>query len=165
MAVREMERRDLREVSRIVVAAFSEAVAEGLSAEGISTFMGLSAPDAFEKRMDEDNCMFVYEEKGEILGMIEFKEGRHVAMLFVAPDRQGRGIGRELVRVALDRRRVQSVTVSASLPSVPVYEKYGFEVVGPEEEKQGLRYIPMKIELNNALNPDCLSRSAPSAAG
>lgn len=164
MAVRAIEQRDVQEVSRIVVAAFLDVVASGLSREGIATFMNLSAPEAFAKRMTEDNCMFVFEEQGEIMGMIEFKEGRHVAMLFVAPDRQGAGIGRELVRAALSHRRVPSVTVSASLSSVPAYEKYGFEVTGPEEETQGLRYMPMKIDLNNALNADCLSRSAPSAS-
>ncbi len=161
MAVRAMEQRDVQEVSQIVVAAFSDAVASGLSQEGIATFMSLSAPEAFAKRMTGENCMFVYEDKGEIMGVIEFKEGRHVAMLFVAPDRQRSGIGRKLVRVALFHRRVPSVTVSASLSSVPAYENYGFEVAGPEEERQGLRYVPMKIELNNALNADCLSHWGP----
>ncbi|MFO7594207.1 MAG: GNAT family N-acetyltransferase [Pseudomonadota bacterium] len=165
MTVRAMQLGDVQEVSRIVMAAFSDSVASGLSQEGVSTFMGLSAPEAFAKRMSEDNCMLVYEEQDGIVGMIELKEGRHVAMLFVAPGSQGRGIGRELVREALSRRRVQSVTVSASLTSVIAYEKYGFEVVGAEEETQGLRYIPMKIELKNSMNPDNLSHSEPSVAG
>ena len=147
MTIKEIEQGDIQDVSSIVVAAFLDAVADGLSQEGVATFMEISKPEAFAQRMHEDNLMLVYQADGEIMGMIELKEGRHVAMLFVSPNHQRQGIGRELVRAALKHSRVHSVTVSASLSSVPAYQSYGFDVVGAEEEKQGLRYIPMKIEL------------------
>ncbi len=146
-----MNQSDATEVSKIVVSAFQDSVASGLSEEGINAFSGLSSPEAFSKRLVEDNTMFVYEEQGQILGMVELKEGRHVAMLFVSPAHQKRGIGQKLIAAALACRRVQSVTVSASIPSVPAYQSYGFNVVGAEEEKQGLRYVPMQIELNQHL--------------
>ncbi|MBW9259792.1 MAG: GNAT family N-acetyltransferase [Candidatus Thiodiazotropha sp. (ex. Lucinisca nassula)] len=139
---------DVTVVTRIVVSAFAESVARGLSQEGIDTFYDLSTPEAFSKRLTEHNKLFVCEDQDEILGMIELKEGRHVAMLFVSPDCQKQGIGRKLVSAALKYSRVRSVTVSASLQSVPVYTKYGFCVVGEEEGKEGLRYIPMKIDLD-----------------
>ena len=147
MPVKQMKPGDIQEVSRIVTAAFLDSIAEGLSEKGIATFKELSSPEAFARRMNEDNCMFVYEEQGQIMGMIELKEGRHVAMMFVSPIYQNQGVGRELIQVALSHSRVQSVTVSAALPSVAAYQRYGFEVVGVEQEKQGLRYIPMEIDL------------------
>lgn len=148
MAIREMNPADASEVSRMVLAAFRESIAGELSEEGVHAFCELASPEAFSKRLTEDNLMFVFEAQGRILGMIELKQGRHLAMLFVSPACQKRGIGRKLVQVALAYSRVPSVTVSASLPSVPAYQKYGFRVVGPEEEEQGLRYIPMEIELH-----------------
>lgn len=142
---------DTRDVSRIVVSAFLDSVASGLSQEGINTFYDLSSPEAFTKRLTEDNNILVYEDQGRILGMIELKEGRHVAMLFVSPAHQNQGIGKQLIEAALTCRRVQTVTVSASIPSVAAYQNYGFNVVGSEEEKQGLRYIPMQIVFNQNL--------------
>jgi len=151
MAIKEMKLGDVQEVSKIVVAAFLDSVACELTQEGISTFKGLSSPEAFAKRMNEDNHMFVYEEQGEIMGMIELKEGRHVAMLFVSPAHQKRGIGKILIEAAITCRCVQTITVSASIPSVPAYQSYGFNVIGAEEEKQGLRYVPMQIVFNQTL--------------
>ena len=144
-----MEKDDAEEVSKIVVSSFLHSVADHLSDEGIVTFMDISSAESFRKRLNEDNLMFISESVDGINGIVELKEGRHVAMMFVSPEMQCMGIGRELIEEALKYSRTDSVTVSASLTSVIAYEKYGFEIAGPEEEKQGLRYRPMKIELNN----------------
>lgn len=87
---------------------------------------------------------------GKIEGVIEFKEGCHVAMLFVGPECQRNGIGKKLILSALDCARVDIVTVSASLSSVPAYRKYGFECKGDISESAGLIYQPMEIELNKS---------------
>jgi GNAT superfamily N-acetyltransferase len=68
-------------------------------------------------------------------------------MLFVDPDRQMKGVGRELLASALTYVRVDTVTVSASLSSVVAYKKYGFECKGDVAESAGLIYQPMQIEL------------------
>lgn len=146
MLIRKMGPEDIPEVSAMVVESFSHSVAGDLSDEGVATFMELSSPEAFRRRMQEDNCMLVHEEAGEIMGMVELKEGRHVAMLFVAPGKQRHGVGRGLVREVLKHRRTHCVTVSASISSVPAYESFGFRATGPEKESEGLRYVPMSIE-------------------
>jgi hypothetical protein len=48
----------------------------------------------------------------------------------------------------LEAVRAGTVTVSASLSSVAVYEKYGFECKGDIAKSAGLVYQPMEIELN-----------------
>lgn len=89
---------DVEAVSRVAVSAFMDSVADGLSKEGIATFLSLSAPESFAARMNEDIHMLVCEINDELIGMVELKEGRHVAMLFVVPAAQKRGIGRALVK-------------------------------------------------------------------
>ena len=143
-----MQKDDAEEVSKVVVSSFLYSVADHLPDEGIATFMDISSPESFRKRLNEDNLMFISESVDGIKGIVELKEGRHVAMMFVLPEMQCMGIGRELIEEALKYSRTDTVTVNASLTSVIAYEKYGFEIVGPEEVKQGLRYRPMKIELN-----------------
>ena len=147
MAVRRMQAGEVEEVSRIAVSAFVYSVADGLSKQGISTFMKLSSPDAIASRAKGDNLLFVHDGEGGLDGMLELKEGRHIALLFVCPHKQRSGIGRELMQAAVRYCRSDSVTVSASLPSVGAYRKYGFEITGPEAEEYGLRYRPMSKKL------------------
>lgn len=61
------------------------AVAPSLSAQGIDTFAKVVAAQAFAERMEGDNLMLVSVSDGVIVGLIELKQGCHVAMLFVAP--------------------------------------------------------------------------------
>ncbi len=119
-----------------------------LSDEGISTFSNIAARDAFLDRMNSDNFMLIAENEGKVEGVIELKEGRHVAMLFIRPERQKSGIGRKLLLSALNHAKVETVTVSASLSSVPAYEKYGFECNGEVGESASLVYQPMELKLN-----------------
>nr|WP_259515158.1 GNAT family N-acetyltransferase [Shewanella baltica] len=68
-------------------------------------------------------------------------------MLFVDSERQKKGIGRALLLFTLEYVKVDVVTVSASLSSVPAYVKYGFKFNGDTRISAGLVYQPMKIEL------------------
>ena len=117
-----------------------KSVAPSLSSEGIETFGNIASADSFLNRMRENNTILVYEEKGDIKGVIELKEGRHVAMLFIDPDSQRNGVGKKLVSSIISYTRVEKVTVSASLNSIPAYLKYGFVCAGEPEEKSGLKY-------------------------
>ena len=148
MIIRKLEENDLEAVSAICMDSFSKSVAGMLSEEGFSTFAKVAAVDAFRNRMHEDNLMLVAEYEGKVEGVIELKGGRHIGMLFVGPEQQHKGIGGELVLSALSYARVKCVTVSASLPSVPAYLKYGFECRGEVSESAGLVYQPMEMERN-----------------
>ena len=113
----------------------------------MATFAKVAAAQAFAERMDGDNLMLVCVAQGAIAGVIELKEGRHVAMLFVAPGWQRRGVGMRLMAAALEQAREAVVTVSASLPSVAAYQRYGFVLAGDVGEYAGLVYQPMEKRL------------------
>lgn len=150
MIVRKMDVKDIEAVSAICCASFSHSIADTLSEEGKETFANIAANNAFLGRMKGDNLMLVSENDKKIEGIIELKEGRHIAMLFISPDRQKKGIGRNLLSSALKHAKVDTVTVSASLSSILAYEKYGFECKGEAKESAGLVYQPMEIKLNGA---------------
>ncbi|MCP1340549.1 GNAT family N-acetyltransferase [Idiomarina sp. M1R2S28] len=152
MIIRKMEEKDLEAVSAICLASFLQSVADSLSDEGVSTFSTIAASHSFGERMKGDNLMLVAESDGKTVGVIELKQGRHVAMLFVSPDYQKKGVGKKLLAAALEHARTDIVTVSASLSSVPAYEKYGFECKGATGESEGLIYQPMEIELNSSMH-------------
>lgn len=152
MIIRKMEEKDLEAVSEICMDSFLQSVAGSLSDEGVTTFSNIAARGAFLDRMNGDNLMLVAESEKNIEGVIELKEGRHVAMLFIRPERQKSGIGRKLLSSALNHARVETVTVSASLSSVTAYEKYGFECSGEVGESAGLVYQPMELKLNKVMH-------------
>lgn len=143
--VRPLRLEDLEAVSRLCLEAFSASVAASLPEQGIATFQQLITPESFTRRMQEDNLMLVHENNGQLQGMIELKEGRHLAMLFVDPACQRQGVGRTLLLAALQQARVETITVKASLTSVGAYQRYGFELAGEVGEAAGLVYQPMEL--------------------
>ncbi|WP_299494414.1 GNAT family N-acetyltransferase [uncultured Shewanella sp.] len=152
MIIREMEEKDLDAVSAICMHSFLASVADTLSDEGVLTFTNIATSNAFFDRMKGDNLMLVAEKGEKIEGVIELKEGRHIAMLFISPKHQKEGIGRKLLSSVMHYAKVKTVTVSASLSSVPVYEKYGFQCKGDASESAGLAYQPMEMKLKQGTN-------------
>ena len=136
---------DLAAISAICMAAFHEAVAPSLSAQGVATFTQVAAADAFAERLQGDNHILVAEQDGDIVGVIELKEGRHLAMLFVDPACQGQGIGHALLQAVLPQLRAPAMSVRASLNAVPTYQRYGFVIDGEVGEFNGLVYQPLSL--------------------
>lgn len=134
---------DLPAISAVCLAAFTAAVAPSLSAAGIATFGSVAAAEAFGARLQGDNHILVAEQDGRVVGVIELKEGRHLAMLFVDPGYQGQGIGHALFEAVLPQVREPVLTVRASLNAVPTYLRYGFVLDGEVGEFNGLVYQQM----------------------
>ncbi|MEN5358003.1 GNAT family N-acetyltransferase [Stenotrophomonas sepilia] len=134
---------DLPAISAVCLAAFTAAVAPSLSATGIATFGNVAAADAFGERLHGDNHILVAEQDDRIVGVVELKEGRHLAMLFVDPGCQGQGIGHALFEAVLPQVREPALTVRASLNAVPTYLRYGFVIDGEACEFNGLVYQQM----------------------
>lgn len=151
LTVRTMLQRDLRAVSKVCIRAFRHSVAATLSREGGRTFARVTRPKAFAERMQNDNLMFVAEKAGRVVGVIELKEGRHIAMFFIEPDCQRQGVGRRLLDHACLHTREPVLTVNASLTSVSAYQRFGFQHNGEVDESGGLVYQPMQITLNGVL--------------
>ncbi|BCD85922.1 hypothetical protein PSm6_23290 [Pseudomonas solani] len=147
MVIRKMEPADIDAVSTLCMAAFNASVAPTLPAQGIETFAKVAAAEAFLQRLQGDNLMLVYEDAGSLRGILELKEGRHLAMLFIDPEHQRQGIGQALVTAMTAHARVDPITVRASLTSVGAYLRYGFQCSGEPGEFAGLTYQPMELQV------------------
>lgn len=134
---------DLPAISAVCLAAFNAAVAPTLGADGIATFASVATADAFGVRLQGDNHILVAELGDHIVGVIELKAGRHLAMLFVDPACQGQGIGHALFEAVLPQVREPVLTVRASLNAVPTYLRYGFVLDGDVGKFNGLVYQQM----------------------
>jgi len=154
MSVRSATPEDLDSVKKTCIDSFMYSVAPTLEKEGVNTFKSIVSVSALNSRMEQDNEMIVYENNHEVVGFLELKEGRHIAMLFVSPKFQKKGVGKSLILAMYAYTKSDVVTVSASLTSVSAYLSYGFENSGVVSESAGLKYQPMEMKLNKSLKHD-----------
>jgi predicted GNAT family N-acyltransferase len=152
VAYRPMQAGEESAVCDLVARVFEEFVEPGFSPEGVKEFLGYAEPEALARRARDNHFVLVAVAGDEIVGMIEVRNQDHVSLLFVDARVHRRGIGRELLQRALDiclnsKPNLQQVEVNSSPYAVPVYERLGFRQVGPERVKNGIRFIPMVLEL------------------
>lgn len=89
------------------------------------------------------------ENQGELLGVIEIRNNAHLSLLFVSPDHQRQGIGKQLLAAAIkwtvhEDPNLKKLTVHASPNSVRAYEKLGFSTISAEKEVNGIRFTSME---------------------
>jgi predicted GNAT family N-acyltransferase len=140
-------------VSDLVSRVFAEFVAPGFSPEGIQTFHDYIKPDSLAKRSQDNHFVLVAESSDVIVGMIEIRDYEHVSLFYVKKDQHGKGIGKNLMRRALDTCRLYkpdlaAISVNASPYAAPIYEKLGFHRKGAEQMKDGIRFVPMQLTLS-----------------
>lgn len=139
------------EVSRLVWQVFEEFEASEYKQEGIDEFKQYIAPEVISSRCAAGRFFVVCCKRGEeIVGVAAVRDNRHLSLLFVRREDQRKGIARRLLGMAIEACReidpeLQSMTVNSSRYAVAVYEKLGFESTGPEEEKNGIRFTPMRL--------------------
>ncbi len=91
--------------------------------------------------------IFIFEEKRQLTGFISLVGGR-ICALFVAPEMQGRGIGRALLEHAkILKGRLSLKVYRENERALSFYEKCGFVAVGEEvDEYTGCIQILMEWE-------------------
>ena len=109
--------------------------------------------DEFFKSIHDDEWlnqikMYGAFDDDRLVGVIATRqEGTHIALFFVDGEYHRKGIGRLLFQRVLEDNKVNYMTVNSSPYAVPVYEKLGFEATDKEQVKNGLRFTPMKYQV------------------
>jgi GNAT superfamily N-acetyltransferase len=140
------------DVCRFVNGVFESSVAPLYTKRGLRNFREYADSEAMSQRARSDHFVLLAVENGRIAGMIEMRDHKHVSLLFVEPDRQGRGLGKQLLQKALEVCRsaepdIQEITVNSSPNAVSAYERMGFEATGREQTINGVRSTPMRLRL------------------
>ncbi|NJB69282.1 GNAT superfamily N-acetyltransferase [Desulfobaculum xiamenense] len=145
------------QAAALIEESFDHGVAPLYPREGIEEFKSFVTPQSLRERLSGTGFAFAAERDGTLVGVVEVRDGHHIAMLFVAPHCQRQGIGRMLLRHAttacLERDpTLDAITVFSSPNSVGAYKRFGFAADGPEQEKNGIRYTPMTLDLSQTRN-------------
>lgn len=149
--IRAIESNEIHAAANLVARVFEESVAPLYGSVGIREFMSYASTEAFVQRLSANHLAFVaVDESGRVAGIVELRDHRHVSLLFVEPASQRKGLGRGLVTAAIDACQeanpyLERLTVNASPNSVGAYERFGFGVMEPEREANGIRFVPMAL--------------------
>ncbi len=143
--------RDAAESDLTGVKALTEHVLRTSLAESIIDLeeMLASANRAFDywAKSPAKSLHQVVEQDDHIVGVILIKDFWNFVSLFVHPEYQGHGIGKSLLKSALDQCKDKSpigeIRVNSADDSAPFYEKFGFSSEGMSvSEHQGV--TPMR---------------------
>ncbi len=150
--IRRMQNGEEYQVSSLVQEVFSGVIAPLYSERGNHEFLKFIEPESIRARTEKDHVVYVAEDKmlRRIVGILEIKNFHHIALLFVEKSYQHKGIGRlllEKVKVSSTEKSVHEITVNSSPNAVRAYQSYGFTILDAEKEKNGIRYVPMKLVL------------------
>jgi GNAT superfamily N-acetyltransferase len=115
-----MEKGEEQETYELIVRVFHKYVAPVYSENGISKFLGMLSPDKLiEMKNGESSFVILAKEKTDIVGMLSVINENHIALIFIDPDNQRRGIGKilidEAIKKCLNRNpKLSVITVSSS---------------------------------------------------
>lgn len=145
-----MEKDEEQETYELIVRVFHKYVAPVYSEKGVVKFLDMLSPDGLrEMNNGKNSFVIVAKDQSKIIGMLSVINDSHIALFFVNPRYQGKGIGKNLIDEAINNclnrnPELSVVTVSSSSNSKSFYEEAGFEVLGDEINEEGLRFTPMR---------------------
>lgn len=152
ISIRPAHIEDAVRIAELVAAVASRFILPDFSPEGCRRVLEEHAPDSIARRMAEGFRFHVAESHGELVGVVGVGRNSHLFDLFVAEAHQRRGLGRRLWEVAqaqcLELGNPGEFTVNSSKYAVPVYQRFGFVATGPLQVKQGVQFVPMKLNLD-----------------
>jgi len=132
---------------------FGEFVAPGYEQKGVDTFLDYAEASAMAKRLESDSHFgFTSKDENRIAGYIEVRGNEHISLMFVDKEYHIKGICRELFGLAkseclIRNPELKQISVNSSPYAVTVYERLGFSAIDVEQEKNGIRFVPMSVNV------------------
>lgn len=81
-------------------------------------------------------AVYVYEEHSQVIGFYALLDDNRLAAIFVAPEKQGRGVGSALMSHAMTGRDVIKLSVyKANAASVRFYQAQGFVIAHEQRDE------------------------------
>lgn len=132
------------QISEMINRVFDEFIGPEYSEKGRENFRTFADPQSI---LERNNLLLTYKIEDNIVGMIEVKNFNHICLFFVDPQYQNRGIGRQFMDKVkmLVKDKTDYITVNSSIYAENIYKSLGCKRVGELQEKDGIKFIPMKI--------------------
>lgn len=120
---------------------FSEFEAPEYSPEGVKAFRSFLECEAAIK----DLTFYGEFVEEDLAGIIAMRGDSHISMLFVKKQYHRRGIGKALLKHAIENSQADKITVHSSPYALEFYRRLGFVDTDVEQVRDGIRFIPMTL--------------------
>lgn len=121
---------------------------------GAEPFFASITPDAILGNLQSIQFHYwvICDPNAKIIGTIALRDNAHLYHFFVRSEAHGQGHGKRLWQHARDHALTNgnpgAFTVNASLFARDLYTRFGFVACDDIQETHGLRFLPMRLELN-----------------
>lgn len=153
MEIRRLGQTELLPALHLVWEVYADEIAPVSAPEGVASFQKFIKYDYISQIWARGHLIFfgAYEE-GVLCGTLALRVDGHIALFFVKKQYQGRGVGRMLFGAAYhccaQQLSAGRMTVNAAPGAVEKYVHMGLRPVAGEQEKDGMRYVPMEMYVN-----------------
>lgn len=144
--------KDWEEAMGLAWRTFLKFEAADYKPEGIESFRDFISDQWLKKMfLKGEYLMMLALEEEKIIGLITLRNGYHISLLFVEGEYHRQGIGSALIGALatylLEETKIRFLTVNAAPYAIEFYHKIGFFDLAGEQEKEGIFYTPMKLNL------------------
>ncbi|NLE16694.1 MAG: GNAT family N-acetyltransferase [Spirochaetales bacterium] len=148
MEIRQIQIQDIPAVCALVKEVFDQVLASTYTEEGRQTFSAFIEEEAMRRRLSDNGFGLVAFVDGNLASQIEVRNNSHICLLFTKCEHQGKGLAKVLVEQAVllcktHDSSVAAISVNAALSAIHAYQHFGFKQCAPEQERDGIRFVPM----------------------
>lgn len=144
MEIRLIKEEEMEVALNLVWKVFLKYEATDYSESGIKEFKR----SIDDKKWVKEREFYGAFKKEELCGVIATKEKSHIALFFVKEKYQRQGIGRKLYNKVEQLSSSECLTVNSSPYAHEIYKHLGFTDVDIQQTVNGIKFYPMKKQLN-----------------
>lgn len=142
--IREVTENDLHDILSLARRVVEIHVLPGLSSEGKQT-LRQSLDDNIRDIIDRNIYASLKATMNDkLIAYIAWRNGNHIAQLYVDSDYHGKGLGSILINEILNHTSESIIKVRSSINAVGFYQQCGFKITDKESELNGIRFVPME---------------------
>lgn len=153
--IRKIQKHEVQEALDLAFETFMEFEAPDYSPEGVASFKrDITENREYVAKCEKGVCpIYAAFDGGKIIGIIGIRENKtHINLVFTKKEYHRRGIATAIFRYLLDdllneNPELREITLNSAPYGLPFYQYLGFVAQSEEQERNGIRYTPMKYSL------------------
>jgi N-acetylglutamate synthase-like GNAT family acetyltransferase len=142
---------DLQLITDLILLCSEKFILPEFNIEGRKSYLESHSLEKMSERIQSFVYQIAVDLDRNVVGVVGIQNESHLFHLHVHPSLQGRGLGKTLWEAAKKlalQTKPQKFTVNSSRFAIPFYQNLGF-LLKSEENKSGVIYFPMVMELDN----------------
>lgn len=153
--IRKIHSNEVTEALALALEVFLQFEAPDYKPEGVAAFRrDIVENDEFISQCQQGICpIYAAFDRGKMIGIIGMRSDRtHINLVFTKKEYHRQGVAASIFKYLLadvlkDNPVPQEITLNSSPYGIPFYLHIGFKPQSGEQEKDGIRFTPMKYTI------------------